>query len=38
MQEVGTGRTYEDIGNELGMTRANVSAIVQKSKKRSIHI
>jgi len=36
MQEVGAGRTYEDIGNELGMTRANVCAIVQKSKKRAI--
>jgi predicted transcriptional regulator len=38
MQEVGMGRTYEDIGKELGMTRANVSAIVQKAKKRAIHI
>lgn len=38
MQEVGNGRTYEDIGKELGMTRANVSAIVQKAKKRAIHI
>lgn len=38
MQEVGKGRTYEDIGKELGMTRSNVNAIVQKAKKRAIHI
>jgi DNA-binding MarR family transcriptional regulator len=34
MQEVGKGRTQEDIGRDLGMTRANVNRIVQRMRKR----
>lgn len=34
LREVGKGRTYKEIGNEWGMTRANVNRIVQEEKKK----